>query len=206
MVVYETLLQLWYSFLPFLPRFLAAIALLLIGGLLGWVIGDILKNSLRRFKVDEYVARRRKPVFPISEIIYLIVFWTIFLIFTQAAVQTLGITTLVTMLNYVIAFLPGLLGAIIIVVVFYVIAEYVRRKVEESDISYSEIAGKVLFFLIIYIGIATALPLVKISTFLINAILLTIVGSLGLGIALAIGLGLKDTIAELSKKYRSKRR
>lgn len=204
-MVYEALYQLWNSFILFLPKLLIGLLFILLGWLIGWFIGNIIKRFLIKMKVDQYISRGRKPLFQLSGIVYLIIFWVIFLVFAQAAVQVLGIETLVTAFGSVIAFLPGLFGAIIFVVVSYVIAEYVRRKIEESDVSYANIIGKVLFFLIVYIGIAMALPLIKINTFLINAILLIILGSFGLGIALAIGLGLKDTIAELAKKQRRKK-
>jgi hypothetical protein len=67
-------------------------------------------------------------------------------------------------------------------------------------ITYSDIVAKILFFLILYISIAMALPLVGIDPTLVNNILLVIIGSVGLGLAIAIGLGLKDTIARMAKK------
>jgi uncharacterized membrane protein YoaK (UPF0700 family) len=103
-------------------------------------------------------------------------------------------------LDSILAFIPGLTKAIIVVIVGYALAEYVRRQVEASVITYSETVAKVLFFLILYIGIAMALPLVGIDPTLVNNILLIIVGSVGLGMAIAVGLGLKDTITRMAKK------
>jgi hypothetical protein len=51
-----------------------------------------------------------------------------------------------------------------------------------------------------------ALPLMGIETFIVNAVLLVIVGSVGLGLAIAIGWGLRDTIAAMAKKYERKLR
>ena len=196
----------WSSFIFFLPKILSAILFLLLGWLIGWFLGNVIKKFLIKIKLDQRIARGKKPVFFLSEIIYIIIFWAIFLVFTQAAVDVLGVTSLVNIFGSIIAFLPGLFGAIIFVVVSYVVAEYVRRRIEESDISYSDIIGKVLFFIIVYIGIAMALPLIRINTSLINSILLIMLGSFGLGIAIAIGLGLKDSVANLAKKYSKKKR
>jgi hypothetical protein len=204
MVVYEVLKNLWESTVAFLPNVIAALILLLIGWTVGWVVGKITKDLLNRLKVDEYVFRGGKPIFRLSNILPIIFSWFIYLAFIQSAVQVLGITALVVLVDHVISFLPGLVGAIIVVVVGYAIAEYVRQHVEESGVSYSDIIAKVLFFFVLYIAVAMALPLVKIDPSLINNILLIIVGSFGAGVAIAIGLGLKDTVAELAKKYRKR--
>lgn len=200
-MVYETFYQIWDSFILFLPNLLGAVVLLLTGWLISWGVGRILKKLLIKLRIDQYVSRGRKPVFRLSGIFSTIVFWIIFLIFIQATVDVMGIETLVNIFGSILSFLPGLFGAVVFIVVSYMIAEYVRRKIEDSDISYSNILGKVFFFLIVYVGIAMALPLIKIDATLINAILLVTLGSFGLGLALAIGLGFKDSVADLAKRH-----
>ena len=196
----EVLLKLWNSFVIFLPNLVGALILLGIGWLVGYVAGRIVKEILLRTKVDRYLAKGKKPLFKLSDIFSVITAWSLYIVFINAAVQTLGIAALVDVLNAILAFIPGLIKAIIVVLAGYAIAEYVRAKVEESGITYSDLVSKGLFFLILYIAIAMALPLVGIDATLVNNILLIIVGSFGAGLAIAIGLGLKDTIARLAKK------
>ena len=69
---------------------------------------------------------------------------------------------------------------------------------------YASLVSKVLFFFIIYVAIALALPILGIPATLVNNILLVIIGSVGIGIAIALGLGLKDAVAIISKKYANK--
>ncbi len=66
---------------------------------------------------------------------------------------------------------------------------------------YGDIVGNVIFFLILYVSVALALPFVGIDTQLINWILIVVVASLGLGMAIAIGLGLKDVVRDIGKTY-----
>jgi hypothetical protein len=49
--------------------------------------------------------------------------------------------------------------------------------------------------------VALALPFVKIDPTLINWLLIVVMASIGFGLALAIGLGLKDVVAESAKVY-----
>jgi hypothetical protein len=116
----------------------------------------------------------------------------------------LGIAALVNVVGAIIAFLPGLIGGIIVVIVGYIIGDYIRKQIEASKILYSDLVGKGLFFLIIYVSVALALPLVGIDPTLVNNILLIIIASVGIGLAIALGLGLKDSVAELVKTYQKK--
>lgn len=204
MVLFETLTGLGESIIGFLPNIAMAVVLLAIGIVIGWAVGKFSKKVLEKLKIDKYIAGGGKPLFRLSNILPIVFSWFIYLAFIQAAVETLGIQALVAVVGLIINFLPGLIGAVLVVVAGYAVAEYVRRQVEESGFAYSDLIGKILFFLVIYISIAVALPLIKIDATLINNILLVIIGSAGAGMAIALGLGLKDTVAEIAKKYRKK--
>jgi hypothetical protein len=199
MVFQEIFDKLVNSVISFVPNLLGAIILLIIGWILGVIVGKVSKEILRRAKIDMYISK--KPTFKFSNIISTILSWTIYLIFIREAVNVLALPILVEAIGVIISFLPGIIGAIIVLMAGYAVGEYVRKQIEESEITYSDIISKVVFFLVIYISIAIALPMVKIDPFLINALLLILVGTIGLGISIAIGLGLKDFIAELAKKY-----
>ena len=187
------------SVILFFPKIVAAVILLAIGWGIGSLVGRIVKELMLRFKIDQHISKKGSML-RLSDIFPIIFEWVIYLVFIKAAVEALGIQALIDFVGMVLDFIPGLLGAIIIVIVGYVIAGYVQRQIEKSKIIYSAIMGKILFWLIIYIAVALALPLVRIDATLINNLLLIIVGSIGIGLAIAIGLGLKDVIAIVAKK------
>lgn len=199
-VILEALTSFASSAVEFLPKLAAATILLVIGWIVGAVVGRIVKEILTRLKIDQYVAKGKKPIFKLSEIFPVIFSWSIYLVFIQSAVQILGIAALVMALNSILTFIPGLLKAIVVMIVGYALAEYISKEVESSKVTYSDTIAKILFFLIIYVSVAMALPLVGIDPTLVNTILLIIVGSVGAGLAIAIGLGLKDTVADMAKK------
>lgn len=189
------------SVLTFLPNIAVAIVLLVIGWILGWVVTKVVRKILDWVKIDNYVSHNGKSHFKLSKILPIVFAWFIYLAFIQAAVEALGITALVTVVGTVLAFIPGLIGAILVIVAGYAIGEYVRRHVADSKVAYSDVIAKGLFFLILYISVATALPLINIDATLINNILLVIIGSAGAGMAIAIGLGMKDEVAKWAKKH-----
>lgn len=191
--------------LVFLPNLLAAVILLIIGWVVGTVIGRVAKELLVRFRVDQYVSKK-KPIIRLSDVFPLIFEWTIYLVFIQSAVQALGIVALAEFVSMLIAFIPGLVEAVIVVIVGYGIGEYVRIEVEKGKLPYAGIMGKVLFWLVVYVAVALALPLVGIDPSLVNNILLILIAAIGVGIALALGLGLKDVVATTAKGYVKKGR
>lgn len=194
------------SVVDFLPHLAAATILLVIGWIIGVVVGKVTREILTRVKVDEYISRGKKPLFKLSNIFAVIFTWSVYLVFIQAALseEVLGIPVLAAIVGDILSFVPGLIKAIVVILVGYALAEYVRREVDRSKVEYSNIISKVLFWLLVYVAIAMALPLVGIDATLVNSILLVIVGSVGIGLAIAIGWGLKDTIATLAKSYQKK--
>jgi len=185
----------------FLPNLVGAIILLVIGLVLGKIFGRVVKEVLDKVKLDYYVSETEKPVISLSGLFSLITRWWIYLGFVVAAVEVLAITSLVIWVRQIGDFIPKIIGAAAIMVVGYIIAEYIRGQMKKAGKIYASIVGKVLFFFIIYVAIAIALPILGIPATLISNILLIIIGALGLGMAIALGLGLKDAVAEISKKY-----
>jgi hypothetical protein len=203
-MIVEVLESLANATIEFTPKIFGAVVLLLIGWAIGSVVGRAIKEIIRRMKVDEFIFKGRRPVMRISSIIPLIISWSIYLLFIQAAIEVLGIQALMVAVGEILNFLPRIIEALVIILAGYGIAEYVRRQIEESDVAFSDLISKILFFLILYVAVAISLPLLNIETFLINALLLIVVGSFGAGLAIAMGLGLKDEMRATFKKYMRK--
>ncbi len=187
----------------FLPNIISAIILLVIGLVVGKIIGRVIKEILVRIKLDYYVTETHKPVISLSDVFSLIIRWWIYLAFVAAALsrEVLGIPVLAEWMREITAFIPNVIGAAVIVIVGYVIGEYIRAQMKKMKEIYASLVGKILYFFIIYVAVALALPILGIPATLVNNILLVIIGALGLGIAIALGLGLKDAVSEVSKKY-----
>lgn len=208
-MILETLLVgLWSGFINSLPGLIAAIVTLIIGLIIGKVVGRIVKEIFIRLKVDEFVLEGEKLTFRFSDIFSLISRWWIYLVFIKAAAEFIGIAAVIAFVGDIVAFIPGLIKGALIVIVGYVLAEYIKDKIISKKTIYGSIVGKVVFFLLLYISIALALPLLGIDATIVNWILLVLIASVGLGMAIAIGLGLKDVVAQNAKQYmkKSKRR
>ena len=204
MTLDNMLLTLWNGFVASLPGIVAAIVTLIIGLIIGKVVGRIVRELLNRLKVDEYVLEGEKLTFKFSDMFSVIARWWIYLVFIQQAAIFLGIEAITSFVDTILTFLPSLIGAALIIIIGYVLAEYIKDKMISKKTFYGSVAGKLVFFLLLYVSIAMALEFLDIDTLLISSILLIIIASLGLGMAIATGLGLKDIVAIEAKKYMKK--
>jgi len=187
----------WIATLGVLPGIVTAIILLLVGFVLGKLIGKGLRELLLKANIDKHVGIRHEKL-RLSNLFTVIVKWLIYLLFVQQASLALGIIAVANAFGKIVVFIPNLLEAIIVVAFGYVVAKYVEETIGETRLAYTGIMGKVFAFFVVYVAIAIALPLVGLSDVLVNNILLIIVGSVGLGFALAFGLGMQHFFKDLS--------
>ncbi len=195
----------WNTFLIFLPRLLGAFILMSIGALFGHLIKNFLRNIITRYKIEERLFIE-KPTFKMSSLVSTIAAWSIYIVFIKAAIEVLGIPPLSMAASELIGVLPEIVKAVIVVSAGYAIASFSKHHMEHSRLTYSKVMANVVFFLVIYISFIMALPLIGIETLLLQNLLLIATGTVGLGVALALGLGLKDAVAQEAKTYKRKLR
>lgn len=111
---------------------LAAIGILIGGWLIAWIISAIVRAVLRRARLDErlYGALGDGPPLRMTAWIGTAVFWLIMLFVLVAFLQTLNLaeaaSPINTMLDQILGFLPVLLGAVVLLVIAWIIASAVR--------------------------------------------------------------------------------
>lgn len=186
----------------FWPIVISAI-LLVVGYVVGKLIGAGIKELLIRFKIDTHVPIKKEEL-RFSSIFSEVTKWVIYLLFISQAAAVLNITVVATAIAALVQFLPRVLASIIIIAVGYIIAKYTEDFVRQSKFSYSGLMSKVFFFFVVYLSIAIGLNALNtpqytlIDPTLINNILLIIVGSVGLGFAIAMGFGFRDMFKDVA--------
>lgn len=197
----DALMGLWNSTLAFLPDLISGVILLIIGLFVGKLVGKAVKHLLEKAKLDYYISETNKPIVSLTDLFSLIVKWWIYLAFIAAAVDAMGIAVLVTWMSRLESFIPSVLGAALIMIVGYVLGEYIKEQVKKAGTLYANVVGKTIFFFVLYVAVALALPVLGVPSGLVGDILLIIVAAIGIGVALALGLGMKDAVAHVSTDY-----
>jgi small-conductance mechanosensitive channel len=195
------------TFGAFLPRIGAAIALLVVGYLIAWVVSRILSRTLEAVGFDELAARigagnelARIGVPSASKLVAGAVRFAIIVIAIIAAVSSLGLSALNASLNAAILFLPKLLAAGLLLLAGLVLARMVRDRVDRATarMDLAGPLGTLAETAVIAIFVATALSQLSVPLAILTLIVAILVGAVALGAALAFGLGSRETARQIA--------
>ncbi len=198
----SVLTSLWLSTVEFLPKITGALVILVIGFILGKLLGRIIREVLIKLKIDEFLSEEKYLYVKPSHIGDLVARWTIYLVFIRQAAVILEVQAISDFVTSAYSFILGVVAAVITILIGYGLAVYLKDKIITSRTVYSDITGKLVFGIVLYLSIAIGLKFIQgIDTQILENILLVLIASFGVGIAIALGLGLKDVVAEIAKEW-----
>ncbi len=195
------------SFFGFLPNLLGFLVILIIGYIIARVVKGILTKVLTKVGLDkalhsgqtgQYVEKVSPNASP-SKLVGAIAFWFIFLGAISLAVSALKIPALTTFVSAIYGYLPNVIAAVIIFVVAGAIAGAVAALVTKTmgDTPTGKLVASVVPVLIMAIATFMILNQLQIAPAIVTITYAVLLGSLGLGMALAFGLGGRETAAQL---------
>ncbi len=134
-IVTEPINRLLSGIFEFAPRILGVSALLLIAWAVATLLRTLLSKALEAANVDEKLGGQAKvkgkEKLPVTKSIVNTVYWLVFLLFLPAVLSTLALDGLLTpvqgMLNSILAMLPNIFAAGMIVLIGWFIAKIVRE-------------------------------------------------------------------------------
>ena len=178
----------WAATVLFVPNFLAFLLILIAGYFISTFLGKLVGKALARVGFDKAVERSgiKKALeasgYHPSEILGKIAFYTTFLFVLELAFGVFGANPISELLTRVIAFLPNVFVAIVIVVLSASIAAAVKDVVRATlgGLSYGRMLANFAGGAIILVGVFAALNQLSIAPEIVNglfyAILAIIVG------------------------------
>ena len=128
-----------------------------------------------------------------------VVFYLLFAFVLTAAIGALKIPAVTAFMNQVLAYLPNVIAAIVIFVVAGAVAGAAAAAVAKlmGDTPTGKVVGAVVPTLVMVIGVFMVLNQLKIAEDIVTITFLVLLGSIGLGMALAFGLGGRQIAARL---------
>ena len=198
----------WANVAAFVPKLLAAIVILIVGYIVAKIIAKILTKVLQRIGFDHLVERGgikkalAKSQYDAAAILAKLVFYTIMLFVLSTAFGVFGNNPISQYLKAIIAYLPLVFIAIIIVVVAGAIAAAVKLLIENTlgELSYAKILANCASGLVMAFGIIAALDQLKIAATVVNAVLYaTLVAIVGVIIVAVGGGGIKTMSSRWEK-------
>lgn len=181
----------------FLPEFLAFLAILVIGYLVAKAIAKIVDKVLERVGFDRAVERGgiRKALgrtqYDASDLLSKLILYTLMLFVLQMAFGVFGPNPVSDLIYAVIAYLPLVFAAIVVVVVASAVAAAVREIVDVAlgGLSYGRLLANVSSIAIIAIGVFMALNLLNIAPAIVNGLFYATLAIIAGSAIIAIGGG-----------------
>lgn len=198
---FQAALALLFTFIPKLIGFLVIL-------LIGWLIASALAKGitflLRKVGFDRIGDRiglsrllsQSGIQTDTADVLGKVVYWFIFLIFLVPAVDALGLTAVSNILNQVVAYLPNVFVAILVLflgtLAATLVADIVRGAVANTTIGNPNLFANIARYAILGFVALIALEQLQIATSLLNILFTAIVGAAALAAGLAFGLGGQD--------------
>jgi hypothetical protein len=179
----------WASVATFLPKLIGFLIILIIGYFIAKALAKVVDGILERVGFDHMVERGgvgqalAKSRFDASDIVGKLVFYALFLFVLQLAFGVFGPNPVSDLIKGVIAYLPNVLVAIIIIVVGAAIAAAVKEIVTAAlgGLSYGKTLAIVASSAILVIAVFAALDQLQIAPAIVRglfyALLAIVVGS-----------------------------
>jgi mechanosensitive ion channel-like protein len=189
----------------FVPRLVSFLIILLVGWIISYVIGKAVTMLLRKVGFERLseragltrMERRMGMKLDTAGILGKIVFWFIFLIFLVPATDSLGLPTISNILDTIIAYLPNVFVAVLVLFLGTLLGVFagdlVRGGSRGANIGNPRILGEIARWSVIGFAAMIALEQLRIAPALINVLFSAIVASLALAFGLAFGLGGRET-------------
>ncbi len=204
----------------FIGNLLLAIVVFIIGYLISVAIGKVISEILKSVRFNKLfekegwnkaLQRASVEVNP-SEFIGAIFKWVFVIISLLLAVDILNLPQFGVILSEVLNYLPNVIVAALIFVVAVIISDIIEKMirvtVERMKVGHGYVVSSIVKWAIwiftIFLILNQLLPNSVLIQTLYMAIVYGVVGSVALGVALAIGLGGKDTAGEIIKDMKKK--
>ena len=212
-IIRTSLLQFFNSFATALPKLISGIILLAIGWLIAkvikWLVSKLLKliqfdNMTDKIGINNFLRKGGLELRG-SSIVANLFYWIIMLSVWTAFFNTLGLVVVSDLINQLILYIPNIIVACVLIVGGMYLAKFLSGLVVASlktgGIQNANLFGQITYNGILFFVAALVLHQLGIGRSLIETIAGIVLGSLGLALALAFGLGGKKWAAEIYDRY-----
>jgi hypothetical protein len=200
----------------FLPRLAAALGILMAGFAIAKMIErgtDIVLHRIgfdrwmREGGVTEALQRAGSALDPSSALAKL-VFWTVMVLVIVLAATALRIEAVSTLFPVLLAYIPNVIAAVIVLVLGILLGEFVKDLVLASA---GNLAGAITLArsakaAVILLAVFMALEQLDIAEDIVLVFFIAVVGAAALATGIAFGLGGRDVAAEITRNWYERNR
>jgi len=206
----------WSAFVNFLPNFLGALIVFLIGLLIAAGLGGLVNKIITAIKLDKLLSKLGVDKFceragwklNSGKFLGEVVRWFFILVFLLAATDILKLTAISGFLKDVVLYLPNIVIAIIIIIASIIVADFlaslVRGTVKGANLYASQFLSSLTQWVVLIFGFLTALLQLGVGVTIINTVITGVIAMFAIAGGIAFGLGGKDYAAYLVNEFRQR--
>ena len=199
--------------LSFIPNFLGALVIILLGWLVSWLLEKGFARLFKFIGLDKLASRLKFDIGlkhahikkTTSQILAVIIYWIVFLLFITSALDTLGLEVVSQSIDSLLAYIPDVIAGLLIILIGVLIAnfsrDFVMTTAASAKISYAKTLSKITQWVLLIFIIVIALNQVGINTAIFSANLTVIVAGIVAILVLAVGLGAKTVVANVIASF-----
>src|SRR5215211_5692737 len=194
------------TFLSYIPQLIGALIILIVGYIVAKVLQAVVGRVLQGIGFDRWMERGGiKQFFDRAEtnqtpasILGALVFWFVFIIAITMAADALGIPQVSVVLAQLIAYIPQIIAAILILILAALLANFISGIVRGA--TGSNVLASVAQYAIIVYAVFAALTQLGVAVQLTANTFLIVLGAVALAAALAFGIGGRELARDILEK------
>lgn len=213
-------MTLWHGLTAGLDRFangvptvLGALLILIIGWIVAGALAGLIAKLARVAHVDTLADHARVNDFlsrsgtrlKASDILGEVVKWVVRLVFIEMAAEQCGLTQVTTLINGILAYIPNILVALLLLGVGAflgnLLAGLVRGASSEAGMNNPSLLGKLASGGVMAFAIIAAVNELGVAPVVVNTLYIGLVAAISLALGLAFGLGGRETAAKLTEQW-----
>jgi small-conductance mechanosensitive channel len=195
----------------FLPRIIAMLVIIVVGGLIAWLIKMIVRRFLWLLRFNQICEGAgltqllSKAALPTpTELVSRLVYWVLWVAFILFGLNALGVAALQDEISRIFFFLPQIFVALIILFVGVVAANFFGRATllaaVNANWSSPRFLASIVRFLIITLAVTMALERIGLGYGVVMVAFAIGFGAVMLALSLAFGLGGRDAARRLLER------
>ncbi len=182
------------SIFSIIPNVLVSVLLVVIGLFIAKIVCQIIDGILKASNIDTFPKNKKPDSFlaknKLSDIITTAIKYIIITIFVFEAINVLNLAILTEISVAILAYMPNIIAALVILIVAYFAANFVSSLIEKT--SNSKLLGVIAKIIIYVFAIFMTLNQLQVASQIVSMAFLFIMGALSLAFVLAVGLGGRD--------------
>src|SRR5919199_4682750 len=204
--VFQPLQDALSKFLGYIPQLIGAIVILIVGYLVAKLLQAVVGRGLQSIGFDRWMGRggikqffdqaqtRETP----ATVLRTLVFWFVMIIAIVMATDALGIPQVSAVLGQLLAYIPNIIAAILILILAALLANFLAGVVRGA--TGSEMLSSIARYAIIVYAVFAALTQLGIAVQLTANTFLIVLGAVALAGAIAFGIGGREVARDILEK------